>query len=65
MITAVLHSSGTFMSGKMMISQKNCDVINAFNCTTMSFYGKEYLVYVYIPFTLGNLMLSSLLAKGF
>jgi len=53
------------MSGKMMISQKNCDVINAFNCTTMSFYGKEYLVYVYIPFTLGNLMLSSLLAKGF
>ena len=25
-----------------MISQKYCDVINAFNYTTMSFYGKEY-----------------------
>ena len=40
MITAVLHSSGTFVSGKMMILQKNCDVINTFNCSMTSFYGK-------------------------
>jgi hypothetical protein len=42
MITAVLHSSGTFMSGKIMILQKNRDVINIFNCSTTSFYGKGY-----------------------
>ena len=42
MITAVLHSSGTFMSGKIMILRKNRDVINIFNCSTTSFYGKGY-----------------------
>ena len=41
-ITAILHSSGTFVSGKMTISLKNCDVINAFNCTTTSFYREGY-----------------------
>ena len=41
-ITAVLHSSGTFVSEKMMISRKNRDVINAFNRSTTLFYGKGY-----------------------
>ena len=41
-ITAVLHSSGTFVSGKMMILQKNRDVVNTFNCSTTSFYKKGY-----------------------
>jgi len=41
-ITVVLHLSRTFVSGKMMISWKNCDVINTFNCSTTSFYGKGY-----------------------
>ena len=36
-ITVVLHSSGTFVSGKMMISQENRDVINTFKCSTTSF----------------------------
>jgi hypothetical protein len=40
-ITVVLHSSETFVSGNMMISL-NRDVINSFNCSTMSFYGKGY-----------------------
>ena len=38
-ISVVLHLSGTFVSGKMMILWKNHNVINAFNCST---YGKEY-----------------------
>lgn len=42
MIAAVLHSSGTFLSGKIMIFQRNHDVINSFNSSTMSFYGKGY-----------------------
>jgi hypothetical protein len=42
MKTAVLHSSRTFVSGKMTISQRNRDVINAFNFSAMSFYGKGY-----------------------
>jgi len=41
-ITAVLHSSGTFVSGKMTISQTNHDAINAFNCSMTSFYRKGY-----------------------
>jgi len=40
-ITVVLHSSETFVSGNMTISQ-NRDVINSFNCSTTSFYGKGY-----------------------
>ena len=36
-ISVVLHLSGTFVSGKMMISQKKLD---AFNCSTTSFYRK-------------------------
>jgi hypothetical protein len=42
MIIAVLHSSGTFVSGKMMILRENRDVINPFNCSTTSFYGEGY-----------------------
>ena len=42
MITADLHSSGTFMSGKMMISWENRDFINAFNCSMTSFFKKGY-----------------------
>ena len=41
-ITVVLHSSGTFVSGKVTISWKNRDVINALNFSTMSFYSKGY-----------------------
>ena len=41
-ITAALHSSGTFVSGKMMISRTNHDTINAYNCSMTSFYGKGY-----------------------
>lgn len=41
-ITEVLYSSGTLGSGKMMISPKNCDVINGFNCSMTSFYVKVY-----------------------
>jgi len=41
-ITVVLLSYGTFVSVKMTISLKICDVINAFNCSTTSFYGKGY-----------------------
>ena len=37
-ITVVLHSSRTFVSGNMMISWKNRDIINAFNCSMTSFY---------------------------
>jgi predicted oxidoreductase len=36
------YLSGTFVSGKITISQKNLDVINAFNCSTTSFHGKGY-----------------------
>jgi hypothetical protein len=42
MITVVLHSSGTFVIGKMTISRKNGDVTDAFHCSTTSFYGKGY-----------------------
>ena len=41
-ISAVLHSSGTFVSGKMTISGGNRDVISTFYCSTTSFYGKGY-----------------------
>jgi hypothetical protein len=42
-MSTVLHSSGTFVSGKMTISRKNRDVIDAFlNCCTTSFYWKGY-----------------------
>jgi len=41
-ITAVLHSSGTFVSGKVTILRKNHDVINAFNCSTTLFYRQGY-----------------------
>jgi hypothetical protein len=44
-ITAVLHSSGTFVSGKMTISGGNRDVISTFYCSTTSFYGKGYYYY--------------------
>jgi hypothetical protein len=40
--TAVLHSSGTAVSRKMTISQKNHDIINAFNSSPTSFYWKGY-----------------------
>jgi len=33
-ITVFLHSSGTFVNGKMTILQKNRDVINVFNFST-------------------------------
>ena len=42
-ITAVLHSSGIFLSGKLTISRGNRDdVIHGFNCSTTSLYGKWY-----------------------
>ena len=41
-ITAVLHLSGIFVNGKMMISRENCDVIDVFNCSMTSFYSKGY-----------------------
>jgi hypothetical protein len=41
-ITAVLHSSGTFVRGKMPISWKNRDFLSTLNCSMASFYGKGY-----------------------
>ena len=41
-ITAVLHSSLTYLSGKMTILQKNHDFINTFNSCMTLFYGKVY-----------------------
>ena len=41
-ITAVLHSSLSYLSGKMTILQKNHDFINTFNSCMTLFYGKVY-----------------------
>ena len=41
-ITAVLLSSRTFVSDKNNDFAENCDVINTFNCSTMSIYGHGY-----------------------
>ena len=41
-ITTVLQSSGTFVSGKMMISWKNRDIISNLIVLRSHFYGKGY-----------------------
>jgi hypothetical protein len=41
--------SVTFVSGKIMILQKNCDVINAFNCSLTSFFLNYLLDLVLSP----------------
>ena len=57
-ITAVLHSSLTYLSEKMIILQKNHDFINTFNSFTTLFYGKGYYYYSQMSHVNAGLQLS-------